>query len=154
MVRLSDLHPEEAAHLAHLPPSTIAPGDWITPKPLAESTVALITTAGLHRRDDAPFAAGALDYRLIPGDVDFADLVSSHVSVNWDRSALEQDANVVLPLERLRELAAAGEIGAVARWHYSFMGGVPRPERLEPAAREVGRLLKRDGIDAVVLAPV
>ena len=115
MVRLSDLHPEEAAHLANLPPSTIAPGDWITPKPLADSTIALITTAGLHRRDDAPFAAGAIDYRLIPGDVDFADLVSSHVSVNWDRSALEQDANVVLPLERLRELAAAGEIGAVWR---------------------------------------
>ena len=154
MVRLSDLHPEEAAHLANLLPSTIAAGDWITPKPLAESTIALITTAGLHRRDDAPFAAGAIDYRLIPGDVDFADLVSSHVSVNWDRSALEQDANVVLPLERLRELAAAGEIGAVSRWHYSFMGGVPRPERLEPAAREVGRLLKRDGVDAVVLAPV
>ena len=154
MVRLSDLHPEEAEHMRNLPPTHIAPGDWITPKPLAESTIALITTAGLHRRDDAHFAAGAIDYRLIPGDVDLADLVSSHVSVNWDRSALEQDANVVLPLERLRELAAAGEIGAVARWHYSFMGGVPHPERLEPAAREVGRLLKQDGVDAVVLAPV
>ncbi|PZC45971.1 MAG: D-proline reductase (dithiol) PrdB [Chloroflexi bacterium] len=154
MVRLSDLHPEEAENLLNWPPCEIEPGEWITPKPLAESTIALITTAGLHRRDDPPFGPGAVDYRLIPGDVDFGELVCSHLSVNWDRSALEQDPNVVLPLERLRELAEAGEIGGVARWHYSFMGGVPKPEKLEPHGREVGRLLKRDGVDAVVLAPV
>lgn len=154
MVRLSDLHPEEAANLLSWTPCQIEPGEWITPKPLAESTVALVTTAGLHRRDDPAFTPGALDYRLIPGDVDFSELVCSHVSVNWDRSALEEDPNIVLPLERLRELAAAGEIGGVARWHYSFMGGLPRPERLEPHGREVGRLLKRDGVDAVVLSPV
>ena len=132
----------------------IEPGEWITPKPLAESTIALITTAGLHRRDDVPFASGAVDYRIIPGDVDFADVISSHLSSNWDRSALAQDLNVVLPIERLRELAEAGEIGGVARWHYSFMGGIPRAHRLEPYAREVARLLKRDGVDAAVLVPV
>ena len=154
MVRLSDLHPEEAEHLRSWPPFQIEPGEWITPKPLVESTIALITTAGLHRRDDVPFASGAVDYRIIPGDVDFADVISTHLSSNWDRSALAQDLNVVLPIERLRELAAAGEIGGVARWHYSFMGGIPRAERLEPYAREVARLLKRDGVDAAVLVPV
>ena len=154
MVRLSDLHPEEAEHLRSWPHIQIEPGEWITPKPLRESTIALITTAGLHRRDDVPFASGAVDYRIIPGDVDFADVISTHLSSNWDRAALAQDLNVVLPIERLRELAAAGEIGGVARWHYSFMGGVPRAERLEPYAREVARLLKRDGVDAAVLVPV
>ena len=138
MVRLSDLHPEEAEHLRSWPHTQIEPGEWITPKPLRESTIALITTAGLHRRDDVPFASGAVDYRIIPGDVDFADVISTHLSSNWDRAALAQDLNVVLPIERLRELAAAGEIGGVARWHYSFMGGVPRAERLEPYAREGG----------------
>ena len=154
MVRLSDLHPEEAESMRRVVPCDIEPGEWITPRPLADSTVALITTAGLHRRHDPPFAPGTLDYRLIPGDVDLADLVCSHISANWDRSALQQDANVVLPLERLRELAALGEVGGVARWHYSFMGALPFPEQLERQAREVGRLMKRDGVDAVVLAPV
>ena len=104
MVRLSDLHPQEAKNLMSWPRVHIEPGDWITPKPLAESTITLITTAGLHRRHDPPFVAAGVDYRIIPGDVDFADVVSSHVSANWDRSALAQDLNVVLPIERLREL--------------------------------------------------
>ncbi len=154
MVRLADLHPEEAENLMRWPRVEIPAGEWITPKPLSESTIALVSTAGLHRRDDAPFQAGALDYRIIPGDVDFGDVVSTHLSANWDRSAMAQDLNVVLPLERLRELAEAGEIGGVASWHYSFMGGIPGPERLEPQARAVARLLKRDGVDAAVLVPV
>ena len=77
MVRLSGLHPQEAKNLMSWLRVHIEPGDWITPKPLAESTIALITTAGLHRRHDPPFVAGGVDYRIIPGDVDFADIVSS-----------------------------------------------------------------------------
>ncbi len=154
MVRLSDLHPEEAEGMRCVGSFDIAPGPWITPKPLTDSTIALLTTSGLHRRDDPPFLPGALDYRLIPADVDFGDLVVSHISTNWDRSALQQDPNVVLPLDRLQELAAGGEIGSVAHWHYSFMGGVPEPLQLESSAREVGRMLRRDGVDAVVLVPV
>lgn len=154
MVRLSDLHPEEAEGMRRFSSTTIEPGAWLTPKPLRESTIALVSTAGLHRRHDAPFKPGELGYRLIPGDVDAADLVTSHVSVNWDRSGLEQDVNVVLPIERLRELAEEGEIGGVSRWHYSFMGGVPFAERMEPEGREVARLLQEDGVDAAVLIPV
>ena len=55
---------------------------WITPPSLAEATVAIVSTAGLHRRLDDPFKVGAVDYRLIPGDVDFGELVVSHVSTN------------------------------------------------------------------------
>ena len=121
MVRLSDLHPEEAEHLRSWPHTQIEPGEWITPKPLRESTIALITTAGLHRRDDVPFASGAVDYRIIPGDVDFADVISSHLSSNWDRSALAQDLNVVLPIERLgswlrRARSAGSHAGTTRSW--------------------------------------
>ncbi|KAG1648710.1 Leukotoxin [Nymphon striatum] len=54
--------------------SPVEAAPWISPKPLAESVVAIVSTAGLHRRSDPPFKAGAVDYRVIPGDVDFADL--------------------------------------------------------------------------------
>jgi len=156
MVRLSDLHESEAQHLQARADamSEIPPGAWITPGPLVDSTVAIISTAGLHRRDDAPFAPGAADYRLIPGDVDFGDLVLSHISSNFDRSAFAEDPNISFPIDRLREMAAEGEIGGVSRWHYSFMGAQPDHKALEATGREVGRLLAADGVDVALLIPV
>lgn len=132
----------------------VEPGEWITPKPLSESTVAIVSTAGLHRRSDPPFTVGALDYRIIPGDADFGDLVMSHVSTNFDRSAFQHDPNISFPLERLREMADAGEIGGVANWHYSFMGAMPNPALFEDTGTEVGRLMAADEVDVVLLVPV
>lgn len=156
MVRLSDLHPAEAEHMRARAESmpVIPKAPWVTPKPLAESTVAIVSTAGLHRRDDEPFRPGAVDYRLLPGDVDFADVVLSHISVNFDRSAYQQDPNISFPIDRLREMAADGEIGGVSSWHYSFMGAQPNPMRMEQTGEEVGRLLAADGVDVALLVPI
>lgn len=156
MVRLSDLHDAEAEHMRKRVEAmpAIEPGAWVTPRPLRDSTVAIVSTAGLHRRDDAPFTPGAVDYRLVPGDVDFGDVVLSHISANFDRSAFQQDPNIIFPLDRLREMAAAGEIGAVSNWHYSFMGALPDPTMIEQTGEEVGRLLAADGVDVVLLVPV
>ena len=156
MVRLSDLHPTEAEHLlaraAGMP--RLETERWITPKALAESTVAIVSTAGMHRRDDPPFTPGAIDYRLLPRGVDWGEVVMSHISANFDRSAYQQDPNVVFPLDRLRELADRGEIGGVANWHYSFMGAMPDPSRFADTGREVGRLMAADGVDVALLVPV
>ena len=55
MVRLSDLHEAEATHMRARAKAMqpVEPAPWITPKPLAQSKVAIISTAGLHRRSDA-----------------------------------------------------------------------------------------------------
>jgi len=156
MVRLSDLHDAEATHMraraAAMQPVAAAP--WITPKKLTDAKVAIISTAGLHRRSDAPFSLGAVDYRLLPDDVDFADVVVSHVSTNFDRSAFQQDPNIWFPLDRLREMAADDEIGGVASWHYSFMGAQPNHAALAETGEEVGRLLAEDEVDIALLVPV
>lgn len=156
MVRLSDLHPAEADHLRARAEAmqAIEPGPWRAARPLPEATVAVVSTAGLQRRGDQPFKPGAVDYRLLPGDVDFADVVVSHVSTNFDRSAFQQDPNIWFPLDRLREMAADGEIGGISRWHYSFMGAQPNHQALAPAGEEVGRLLAADGVDVALLVPV
>jgi D-proline reductase (dithiol) PrdB len=156
MVRLSDLHEAEAEHLRARADAMarIEPGEWVTPKPLTESTVAIVSTAGLHLRTDMPFTAGALDYRVVPGDADWADIVMSHISANFDRSAFEHDPNISFPSDRLREMAVAGEIGAVGDRHYSFMGAMPRPELFEDTGSEVGRMLAADGVDVALLIPV
>ncbi len=156
MVRLSDLHESEATHMRAranaMQPVAAAP--WIAPKDLRESRVAIVSTAGLHRRSDQPFVPGAIDYRLLPGDVDFADVVVSHISTNFDRSAFQQDPNIWFPLDRLREMASSGEIDAVANWHYSFMGAQPNHEALAPTGEEVGALLAKDEVDVALLIPV
>lgn len=156
MVRLADLHPVEADHMRHQASQMrpMAPAPWIKPKPLAESTVAIISTAGLHRRSDTPFKPGAVDYRLLPGDLEFADVVISHVSTNFDRSGFQRDPNLWFPLDRLREMASAGEIGGVSNWHYAFMGAQPNHQALAQAGEEVGRLLAADEVDVALMVPV
>ncbi len=153
MVRLGDLDPAFAQHLRELPLPVFEGTPSASGPPLRESRVALVSTAGLHRRADAVFSAGASDYRLIPGDLDPTDLVMSHVSVNFDRSGFQQDTNVVFPLALLHEMAESHEIGSVARWHYSFMGATD-PSRIEGTGREVGWLLKSDGVTCALLVPV
>ena len=132
----------------------VAPPPWLSAPVLEDSTIAIVSTAGLHRRSDAPFNLGAINYRLLPGDVDFGDVVVSHISTNFDRSAFQQDPNIWFPLDRLREMAASGEIHSVSRWHYSFMGAQPNHEALAVAGEEVGRLLAADGVDVALLIPV
>jgi D-proline reductase (dithiol) PrdB len=53
----------------------------------------------------------------------------------------------------MRTLAESGEIGSVADWHYSFMGSTV-PQRMEPAAKEVSKLLLGDKVNLVLLIPI
>lgn len=153
MVRLIDLPPEYAAHLRSLEIPEYGPAPWAVAPALKQARVAIISTAGIHRSGDDKFRGGATDYRLIPGDLDYSELTMSHVSVNFDRSGFQQDVNVVFPLELLRTLEASGEIGSVAKWHYSFMGATD-PTRLADTAPRVARLLKEDGVTAAILIPI
>lgn len=77
----------------------------------------------------------------------------SQISVNFDRSGFHKDLNVVFPVERLKEMAADGEIGSVADFGYSFMG-VADPEQMEPLVLEIAGFLKEGRVNAVLLAPV
>ena len=157
MVRLADLPEWERAHmldkLKGLDEFSARP--WVQPPPLAQCRIAIVSTAGLHKRDDRPFgpSATATDYRIIPGDTPAGDLVMSHQSVNFDRTGFQEDHNVAFPLDRLNELAREGAIGGVADFHYSIMGAAPI-RQLAGKARELAGLLKRDKVDAVVLSPV
>ena len=126
---------------------------WVKPPPLAQCRIAIVTTAGVHRKGDRPFGPGATDYRIIPGDTKAADLVMSHQSVNFDRTGFQEDHNVAFPLDRLNELAKQGVVGAVADFHYSFMGAT-QIRQLETKAKELAQLLKDDGVDAVLLTPI
>jgi D-proline reductase (dithiol) PrdB len=115
--------------------------------------VALISTAGLHRREDRPFDGMTGEYRVIPKECQANDLVMTHLSTNYDRTGYQRDWNVVFPLDRLGELAKEGVIGSVADYHYSFMGAAD-PAQMESSARGLAGLLQGDGVDAALLVPV
>jgi D-proline reductase (dithiol) PrdB len=123
-------------------------------KPLGACRVAIVTTAGLHRRGDPPFGPGEQTYRVIPVETPAADIVQSHTSIGFDRTPLMRDLNISYPIDRLRELVARGELGGLAPNGYSFMGAQRELTRIEgETGPEVARRLREDGTDVVVLTP-
>jgi len=154
MVRLDKVSEEERKMLLSLPCPSFETNPWVSGPPLTERRLAIITTAGLHTRHDRPFQLDPNDfYRVIPGEVQANDLVMSHVSASFDRSGFQRDWNVVFPLDRLREMAAEGIIGSLADFHYS-VNTAHKPEEFQVAAAEIAGLLKKDGVNAVLLLPV
>lgn len=123
-------------------------------KPLSESTVAIVTTAALHRHGQEGFTPG--DVRFKELDRSDRELVLGHWSSNFDRTGFQLDLNVVYPIDRLEEFAAEGMIGQVAEKHYSFAGNQPDTVseiRLDTGPACAERLLAA-GVDVVVLTPV
>ena len=142
------------AHSATLPAPSFPNPAWVVPPPLAQATVAIVTSAALHVVGDDGFASGDTGFRLIARDR--RDLVMGHWSPNFDHGGFAMDLNVVYPIDRLEELAASGVIGGVAPRHVSFAGNQPDDVatiRLDtgPAAAAA---LRADGVDVVLLTPV
>ena len=153
MTRLTEYSESERAHLLGLPCPEFESTPYVSAPALGGLKVALISTAGLHRRDDRPFGLGEADYRLIPSETAANDLVMSHISTNFDRTGFQMDLNMVFPLDRLNELKDEGFIGGVADFHYSFMGAT-EPQQMEETARNLAKIMKKDGVNAVLLVPV
>jgi D-proline reductase (dithiol) PrdB len=127
---------------------------WVCGPPLNKRRVAIITTAGLHTRNDRPFQMSPDDYyRVIQGNVQANDLVMSHLAASFDRTGFQRDWNVVFPLDRLREMVVEGIIGNLADFHYSYNSVRAQPNEQEPI-REIAGLLKKDDVNAVLLFPV
>ena len=142
------------AHSGSLPVPVFDEPAFVTPAPLARSTVAIVTSAALYVSDDEAFSATDTGYRMIPSER--RDLVLGHWSPNFDRAAVALDLNVVYPIDRLEELAARGVIGGVAPRHVSFAGNQPDDVstiRLDSGPRAAAEL-RADGVDVVILTPV
>lgn len=130
-------------------------------KPLSQCTVALITTAGVARDDDAPFDQererrnpwwGDPSYRVIPPGTTERDVRLHHLHI--DPRFGQEDLDVVLPMRRLEELARDGVVGRPADAHFSIMGYQLRSEVLEnETAPAIVAEMKARGVDAAALVP-
>ncbi len=140
------------------------PPVWTAPRrPVAEATVAALTSAGVYLpASQDPFDAererreptwGDPSWRSIPATVDHDDIDAVHLHI--DTSPLLEDLDVALPLRTLRSLEQDGRIGTVAPTHVSVMGyqerscAVWRTETGPAIARFLGEI----GVEVLLLAP-
>ena len=111
--------------LARIPTNADVPWAPVR-KPLEQSRVCLITTAGLHLIEDRPFNMADSDgdptYRIIPATARQHELTITHNY--YDHRDADRDFNIVFPLDRMRKLSAAGYLGGLTSKHYSFMGHI------------------------------
>src|SRR5713226_6933520 len=119
---------------------------------LSKSTFSLVSTAGVHLRDQEPYnVEGDNSWRLIPGDVQAGQLMVTHDHYNHQDA--DQDINCIFPIDRLRELAADGIIGGVGDKHLGFMGYTQNLRDLyERVAPEMAKIMMRSKADAVLLS--
>ena len=78
---------------------------------LKDCRIALVSTSGAYVEGMQPFGENDLSYRLIPADTDTKNL--RFVPGHFDTSKGAEDSNIMFPLDRLRELVMAGEIGSL-----------------------------------------
>ena len=132
-------------------------------KPLAESKLALLSTAGLSMRGDAPFdmemereqpTRGDPSWRRLRSDASSATVEVNHLHI--DTGYIERDLNVALPLDRLRELVKQGVVGSMADTHYSTMGfqGNDSSQLENETAPAIAAAMKSEEVDLAILAPV
>lgn len=128
------------------------PVDLVSAPPLAEATVALVTTAALARPGE-PWRDQTHDYRLFGREAE--GLIMAHNSTNLDRSGFALDRNVAFPIDRLVEMEAEGVIGKVAPRHASFIGSTFELSTfLFDTGPRLAAELRGDGVDVVLLTPV
>ena len=130
-------------------------------KPLAECTVALVSTAGIARNDDVPFDQererrdpwwGDPSSRVIPLGTTERDVRLYHMHI--DPRFGEADLDVVLPMRRLTELSQTRVVGRAAPRHYSIMGYILEPTVLvAETAPAIAEQMRHDGVDAAALVP-
>lgn len=132
---------------------------WTEPRqPLAESCLAIVTTGGVHRTDQPAFdmldRAGDPSFREVPVTTPREMLTITHDY--YDHRDADQDLNLVLPVDRLREIVQAGGIGSLHEMAYCLMGHIDGPHLatlVGVTAPEIARRLAAAKVDYALLVP-
>lgn len=129
-------------------------------RPLEELRFGLVTTGGVHHIDQPAFRRRK---ESLEGDASYRELdlqrerASLRITHDWyDHSDAERDLNLVLPYERLCELAREHVIGSVHPRAIGLMGHVEGAQeaRLErETAPAIADFFEHQGVDTVLLVP-
>ncbi len=130
-------------------------------KPLNQTTLALVTSAGISLKIDPPFDMerekkeaiwGDRSYRAIPGGSTEKDIEVNHLHINTNY--IKQDINVILPLARMAEFEKEKIIGRLAPTAYSFYGFQwKNTEFLKEAVEPISKKMKSEGVGTILMTP-
>lgn len=130
-------------------------------KPLNQTTIALVTSAGISLRTDPPFDMerekkeaiwGDRSYRAMPRRTTEKDIEVKHLHINTNY--IKQDINVILPLARMAEFEQEKIIGRLAPTAYSFYGFQwQNTDFLKEAIEPISKRMKSEGVEAVLMTP-
>lgn len=131
-------------------------------KPLSQSRVSVVSTAGLNMKGDTPFDMdterkrptwGDPTWRRLAQDVTTETIEANHLHI--ETSHLYADLDVCFPVPLLRELEAEGVVGEVAPSHYSIMGFQgPDLRRIKPSCVAIADAMVAEGVELALLVPV
>jgi hypothetical protein len=133
-------------------------------KRLAQSRIALLTSAGMYikrkqpsfdlEREQTDPDWGDPGWRAIPASAAAAEIAVAHLHINDEE--LLADPEIALPAHLLGRFASEGEIGGAVAEHVSVMGFQERTLRdwHSETAPEVVAHLRDQGADGLILAPV
>jgi len=121
---------------------------------LSRATVAIVTAAGVHLKEQEPFniadELGDLTFRVIPPEAEASELMVTHH--HYDHADADSDINVVFPLDVLRDLKDEGFIKDVAKKHVGYMGYTMQLKAMyEGTAPEIANEIDRGSRADVVL---
>jgi D-proline reductase (dithiol) PrdB len=137
-------------------PTPNFPPPGLTPlrKPISESTIGLVTLAGVQRRDEPRLGeTNDLSYRIVDRGTPFDDLYVAHTTAV--RVFALEDLNVVYPHDRLIELEADGTIGTFAARTVSMVGSITRYGKLvDETVPRIHAELAAQGVDLAILIPL
>ncbi len=118
-------------------------------KPLAQSRLALITTASIVRRIETDKRS------LVSGFVDDPPTRLYAEDLFWDRKATHlDDLNSYFPIDHLKALADSGRIGALAKRFHCLPTEYSQRRTLTVDAPELLRRCREDGADLAMLVPL
>jgi D-proline reductase (dithiol) PrdB len=137
-------------------PTPDFPPPALTPlrKPISQSTIGLVTLAGVQRHDQPRLGeTNDLSYRIVDRGTPFEDLYVAHTTAV--RVHAVEDLNVIYPHDRLIELEADGTIGAFAPRTVSMVGSITRYGKLvDETVPQIYAELAAQGVDLAILIPL
>ncbi len=114
--------------------------------------LALISSAGTYIDGTPEFVGEDLSYREIPIEVDASDL--RFAAKGYDPTAVTQDNNSLLPIERLLEFERNGIIGQLNGVFWSFSGYITNAASVaEELGPKLVERLQRYEVQAALLVP-
>ena len=122
-------------------------------RPLTDCRVGLVASGGIYQLGQTAFHfKDDLSFRAIDVDVAPEALRVSHFA--YDTEDARSDINVVFPYQTLKDLAQLGRIGSLARYAYTFMGGIYSARKVRDVlAPALTDQLIRDEVDVAIMVP-